>query len=396
MKKNLNDHLLSVVLIFLIVVVFAFSLQSYLLNAKTFDSSKIEYTHYNNYIIFKQSFHHLIHRQDLYKLYPNEYWDYFKYSPAFALLMAPLSVLPDFAGLFLWNLFNALLLTIALWKLPFKTNRIKLFVMGFVIVELITALQNVQSNALMAGFIVFSFLFMEKNKPALATLFIVLSVFVKIFGVVAVLLLVFYPDKIKSALYTLGWTVLFLLFPLVVISPSHLLFLYQSWAHLILNDVNASLGLSVMGWIDSWLNIEIAKNAILTIGTVLLVLPLLKFSFYSKLEFRLLFLSSLLIWVVIFNPKAESPTFVIAITGVAIWFFPQKLTIENLFLLVLTFVFTELSPTDIFPKVIRTNYFIPYVVKAVPCILVWFKVIYDIIFFKPEGLHQLKLKTMKT
>jgi hypothetical protein len=56
------------------------------------------YSYYNNYIIFKQSFFHLITRQDLYIHYPQEQYDLFKYPPTFALLFAPFSMLPDFLG----------------------------------------------------------------------------------------------------------------------------------------------------------------------------------------------------------------------------------------------------------------------------------------------------------
>jgi len=44
------------------------------------------YSHYNNYIIFKQSFYHLIAQKDLYIHYPQEQYDLFKYPPTFALL----------------------------------------------------------------------------------------------------------------------------------------------------------------------------------------------------------------------------------------------------------------------------------------------------------------------
>ena len=55
-------------------------------------------THYNNYKIFKESYFHLIQNKDLYQLYPAEHFDYFKYSPTFSLLMAPIAYLPDLAG----------------------------------------------------------------------------------------------------------------------------------------------------------------------------------------------------------------------------------------------------------------------------------------------------------
>ena len=118
------------------------------------------------------------------------------------------------------------------------------------------------------------------------------------------------------------------------------------------------------------------------VGAALFCVPLLKLRFYKNVIYKLFFLSSILLWIVIFNHKAESPTFIIAVTGVAIWYFSQAKNLFNTILVIMVFVFTILSPTDIFPTGIKNNYVFPYVLKAVPCILVWFKLMYDMIFFK--------------
>jgi len=52
--------------------------------------------------------------KDLYAPYPNEYWDLYKYSPTFALLMAPLALLPTLAGLAGWNLLNVVFVLIGI------------------------------------------------------------------------------------------------------------------------------------------------------------------------------------------------------------------------------------------------------------------------------------------
>jgi hypothetical protein len=46
----------------------------------------------------------------------------YKYSPAFALFMAPFAMLSDFFGLPLWNLLNALVLLSAIFYLPALTD----------------------------------------------------------------------------------------------------------------------------------------------------------------------------------------------------------------------------------------------------------------------------------
>jgi hypothetical protein len=110
--------------------------------------------------------------------------------------------------------------------------------------------------------------------------------------------------------------------------------------------------------------------------------PFLRIKQYQDYHFRLQALASVLIWVIIFNHRAESATFIIAMSGVVIWYFSQEPKPENLVLLVLAIIFTQLAPTDIFPRFIRKNYFQPYVVKVVPCILIWTKLIYDMVLVK--------------
>ena len=257
--------------------------------------------------------------------------------------------------------------------------------LGLILIELIGSIQHSQSNGLMAGLIVFAFILLEKKQIALASLLIVLTIFIKLFGIVAFALFMFYPGKLKAITYTIGWTLLLAFLPLIVISLPQLSFLYQSWLNLLQNDHSASLGLSVAGWINSWFGIE-SKNLILVSGVILFCLPFLKYKFFNDLQFRLFFLSSILIWIVIFNHKAESPTFVIAITGVSIWFSYQKVKTENVILVITALILTVLSPTDIFPRSIRNNYVVPYVLKAVPCILIWLKITLDLIFYRRENL----------
>ena len=366
------------------IIVIIITAQIFLLEPRTFFSKGVPYTRYNNYTIFKQSYFHLIGNKDLYQPYPEKHNDYYKYSPSFSLMFFALAYLPDEIGLFLWNLLNALVLFFALWKLPFKSDRTRLLMLGMILIELLTTIRNSQSNGLIAGMIVFAFLFLEKKQTALASLFIVLTVFIKIFGLVALSLFMLYPNKVKAIIYTCCWMFLLAILPLTVISFSQLSYLYHSWLALLQNDHDTSYGLSVAGWLNSWFGME-SKNAIVLIGAALFCLPFLNHKYFHELRYRLFYLSSVLIWIVIFNHKAESPTFVLAVCGVAIWYFSQQLKTENVVLLLLTLVFTVLSPTDLFTRSFRDSYVIPYVLKAVPCILVWIKICYDLIFYKTEN-----------
>ena len=339
--------------------------------------------HINNFIIFKTSFLNLVNNNDLYIHYPDSYHDLYKYSPLFAFLMAPFALLPDLAGLILWNLINVLTLFFAIKKLQIEEGK-KVLISWFVLLELLTSVQNSQSNGLMAGLILFAFVSFENRNLLLAALFISLSFYLKIFGLAAVVLFLLYPGKVKFIGYLIFWNILFFFIPLLVIPLEQLLALYKSWFHLLSNDPSHSLNFSVMTLINSWLNIQISAIYIQSFGLILLLLPFVRYNCYGVQRFRLLLLSSVLIWVIIFNHKAESPTFIIAMLGVALWFSGAKSTKWNLALLLFAFVITSLSPTDLFPRYVRENFLVPYVLKVFPCILIWIKIQQELLFRKHE------------
>ena len=337
------------------------------------------YTHYNNYVIYRRSFAHLVGQQELYTLYLDEHWDYFRYSPSFALAFGILAWMPDLPGLLLWNILNVSVLFLAWWMLPVPDRRVTIAAGWFVAIEVMTALQNSQSNVLLAGLLILAFCLLERRQVAAATLMIVIAAFTKLFGLVAFSLFLLYPQKPKFILYSALWGVLIGLLPLLAVPPAQLVRLYQSWWRLLSIDYGQSAGLSVMAWLQSWFRIAPSNSIVALVGIVLFCWPLLNVRRYRHFAFRLLFLCNILIWVVIFNHKAESSSYIIAMAGVALWYFSQQPTRLNTGLAWLAFVFTSLSPTDIFPRALSVALFVPYAIKAVPCILIWSKVTYELV-----------------
>jgi hypothetical protein len=337
------------------------------------------YTHYNNLVIFKSSFGHLIHNQNLYLYYPKEYFDLYKYSPSFSVLMAPFYYLPNEVGLFIFNIINTTVFIYALLSLKIVPDSLKLLFL-FLFLEFGISMQWVQTNVLIASLIILSFHSLENKKPLLASLLIVLTVYIKIFGLVAVVLAVFYPNKIRFVLYTIFWTLVFALLPLVVISKNELLQQYQNWLYLLKWDHEASYGVSFIGLIHSWFNLKFSKIATVAVAAIVFCIPLLKFNCYKKYSFRLQILASLLIWIVIFNHRGESPTYIIALVGVGIWYFSQPANTTNRTLLWLCLIFTSFTSTDLItPGWITEKYVDTYSIKAVFSIVIWCKLIFDLL-----------------
>ncbi len=386
MKEKIQKILTNRTFIVILYALFALGagIQSLMLSPKTVGGGDVEYSNYNNYVIFSQSFHHLKNNQDLYILHPDEHWDLFKYTPTFSSFFGLFTLFPDWLGVNLWNLINAFVLLSAIYYLPRLNNTQKGWVLLIILLEFMGAAMGEQSNALIAGLLVFSFGLLENRKFLIASLCIVLTIFIKLFGVVGFALFLFYPQKWKLALYSLGWTLVMLLIPFIFIDYEQYLTLFSSYGNMLSNDHMISNGFSVMGWLNSWFSLNASTLVVILTGIGIFLLPLARLRTYKYFSFRYLTLASVLLWVVIFNHKAESPTYIIAMTGVALWFIEGEKSPMNITLLVLALMLVSVSSTDIFPSYLRKDFIQPYAMKAIPCILIWINIILDMILLKTD------------
>lgn len=329
-------------------------------------------------MLFRNSFFHLIQGKDLYIPYPEEQWDLFKYSPTFSLLFGLLAYLPDFIGLFIWNLVNTIPLLIAFRQLRGFSANNKVYALLFCLIELANSLQNSQSNGLMAALLILTFTSLENRRHFLAAFIIGFSIYLKIYGGVGIILYLFYPSKARLFGYTIFWIILLGVLPLLVIDLNQLVYLYKSWDILLKTDRQNSTGISVMGILISWFNSKSSKNIIVIIGTILFLLPLSQIRKYKYYDFRLMALCSTLIWIVIFNHKAESPTYIISVCGIAIWFFSQAKTRINIVLVILAFIFTSIASGDLFPYFVKEEFIRPFQLKALFSIIIFVKISYEL------------------
>lgn len=335
-------------------------------------------TSYNNFVIFRQSFFHLLNHQDLYLKYKYEYWDIYKYSPTFAVFMAPFAILPAIPSLLLWNLTNVLALLFGIQYQRHFDQVKKSLVVAFVFIELATSLQNEQCNALVVGLLLIAFGLAEKQKLFAAVGIILFTGFIKLIGIAALSIFILYPKWHKAILYCIIWLFIYLLLPLLFVAPSELLFQYTRWLEILNEDLAGTGGLSVISISRFFSGYEVSKTAIQLTGMVLLLLPLIQWKKFVSAELRMKYFSSVLIWMVIFNHKAESPSFIIAVTGVAIWYFNSSKTIVNHLLLAFCLIGTQLSTTDIFPNTLQNGIFTASALKAIPCFFIWIKLTFEL------------------
>ena len=86
-------------------------------------------------------------------------------------------------------------------------------------------------------------------------------------------------------------------------------------------------------------------------------------------------LASILIWVVIFNHKAESHSYIIAMTGIAFWYFDQGRKWLDTMLLIFVFLVVSILFSDLVPRSLKFDFGFVYSLKALPCFLVWLRIL---------------------
>ena len=270
-----------------------------------------------NFEIFRASSHHLLDGANLYAKYPTES-DRFKYSPTFALLFSPLAFLPAPVALFLWSTLNALLLFAAIERaLPLRQA---LLALACLHLEVLRAMQNAQSNALVAALIILAWVAIEQGKSWRAATMVAFGTSIKIFPLAALTFAVTRRKAWRTGACVVAVGVTLILLPLVVTSPAKLLAQYHWWRGIESTDAQQRW-FSVMELLHHWFGISWPNWPVQLLGIAALVTPLaLRRSRWDDPRFRLLYLCSALIFMALFNHQAERASYVIAFTGATIWF----------------------------------------------------------------------------
>ena len=311
--------------------------------------------HHRTYPDFRESFYHLIRHQHLYAHYAAQGTDLFKYSPAFALLFAPFALAPFALGLLLWNLCNVFAFYLALTAL---LPRQEAGLAGLLLIpEVLAATQASQSDTPVAALIILAFVASTRDRPLGAAAAIGAGTAVKLFPLAGLSFAPFQPRPWRTVLFTLAMIAVLAALPLLVLSPHELAAQYRAWADVTRVD-GLTRGQSVMGLLGAVIPGSWPNWPIQLLGTVLLIVPLaVRRDRWRERRFRLLFLSSLLVYAVIFNHRAERSSFVIAVAGIVIWYVTGPRTLWRAALLVLSSVG----------------------LLAAPCILAWIAIQIDLL-----------------
>jgi hypothetical protein len=341
-----------------------------------------------NYVIFKTASQRLLHGENLYDyIHYKIIWDKFFYTPQFALFFAPFTYIPASVSIFLWLALGALLFYVALQKLPLNNSQ-KTILFFIALIDLINSLQNLQTNALNTALMLFIFICLSSNKPLWAALCVAICLSIKIYPAAVGLLFIFYPNKLKFLFWSALFTVTLFAIPLLILPKEYYFSSLENWMKAVSEDASDKFianSPSLIGINYTWLSKPLNHFYIQLTGLLLVFVPLIKLlKKQTDKNFVLLYLSFIMLFVVIFNHAAESPTYVIAITGTAIWYVVSPESLTNHILLAILFIACILLPTDIYPQWLRKEYFMPLKIRVVPCLLIWIKLFYELLIYKKE------------
>ena len=312
-------------------------------------------------------------------------------------------MLPDWLGVTLWVLFNVSILFFAIRQLPIKQvyqNAILVLASH----EMMNASSWLQYNAVIAACIILGYTFIQKGKDHWALLFIVFATITKIYGVVAFSFFFFSKTKPKFILWTIIWSCILFIIPVLITPFSFLIQTYHDWLNALVSKNQKNMSgvelnyffqdISVMGLIRRNINANF-NNDIFVLGTAALLFlsKLIRYKYFQDIRYQLYFLCSVLLFVVIFSTGAESPTYIIAFPACCLWFVLQPPSKIANALFVFCLVITSFSYSDLLTKYTR-EFSMHHSLKALPCFVLWLVIICQILtkqFLKVDLNNGLKL-----
>lgn len=321
------------------------------------------------YLIYRAASYDLFARRDLYGTHL-ELMDHFRYSPTFALLFAPIAFLEWHVGISAWTLLNFFALYWVLGRLlPWKPAQVaRLIVLG----DLVRSTQWSQSNAVVAACIVAAFVACERERPWAAGWAVTAGGFIKIFPFGAGLFALLRPFRRRAILVVAACALVLLLLPALVTGPAVLVQQYRWWFGLESTEAGRSMW-SAMDLVNVWTGHDWPKQPLQLAGLLLLLAPVaLRRDCWDSAAWRLRLLCAFLMFCVLFNYGAESPSYVIAMTGVAVWWVATPRSRTSDVLLLLTILFSTVSHSSLVPPGIRIRYLEPPRTIVMPVLATFF------------------------
>ena len=252
---------------------------------------------------------------------------WFLYTPVFTTIYAPIFLLPEWLGPFVWNGFNYCMLCLAIKTLPQPLAPYWMKIFLFLLLLILQSTFCFQYNMVVCYIFLFAFTLLENGKPFWATLLIMISATTKYYGAIELGLLLCYPKFWRNIGYALFWGVVLLLLPTINTAFDNVFVLYKDmWGTYESHRGAADYpGFFYAPGLKSLL----LPNLRFVQLSVLVVIGAMFFWFkkrWSDFRFRVETLAVMMGYIILFSDSPETHTYIIALSGymMAFWLQPQR------------------------------------------------------------------------
>lgn len=252
---------------------------------------------------------------------------WFLYTPVFTTIYAPIFLLPEWLGPYVWNVFNYVMLCMGIRLLPKPLAPFRTRIFLFMLLLILQSAFCFQYNMVVCYIFLFAFILMERGKPLWATLLIMISATTKYYGAIELGLLMCYPRFWRNIGYALMWGVVLLLLPMINTAFDNVFALYRSmWdsyeSHRSAVDYS---GLFFARGLKPWLlpNLRVVQMGVLLVISVLFFW---RYKRWNDFRFRVETLAVMMGYIILFSDSPETHTYMITLTGyqMAFWLQPER------------------------------------------------------------------------
>lgn len=270
---------------------------------------------------------------------------YFLYPPPFCVLFAPVLLLPQCVGAFVWNVAGYTLFASAIHKLPERYDPYKNRIFLFLLPVLLQSVFCYQYNVAVALLFLFAYTLMERSRSLWAAVLIALSAATKVFGAVQLPLLLAYRRPWRAVAVALATLTACLLLP-AMRGQLHL------YADMLTIQAQHQAAVDYVGLLYAPglkpLLLPNMRAVQLTTLAALAAIFFLRRKAWGNFQFRATALAVLMGYVVLLSDCPETHTYLIALAGyqLAFWLMPTR-TRADWALFWLLLVCFGVLPTDV-------------------------------------------------
>jgi hypothetical protein len=334
----------------------------------------------NVFRIFASASRNMLAGVDPHTAHPDQFSDFFRYSPAFAIAFTPFALVPEWLGLAAWNLVNALGLYWAVRRLlpRAQAQLVLLLALG----DLARATQSCQSNGLVAALMIAAFVAYRGDRLWRGAFAVAAGTAIKIFPLGAALFALLRRDRWRALGMVAAVVAALALLPALLVGPHDLLLQYARMAAQEHAETFKPM-YSVMDLLDVWAGYYGPRLPIQLAGLAVLLLPAaIRRGPRDDPAWRLTLLCSLLVFSVLFYYGSEPPTFVIATTGIAVWYVAGPRTRLRGVLLGLTLALVTGEGLGIWPRAMYEGWMDESRTRVMPVVAAWVAMQWDLLSWR--------------